>query len=260
MKIKLITFICLFLTGNILLAQHAKFTSSGSIEYEKSANSFALIKKMLGKNIQSLDQQLFDQYQKSQKQFIVLKSTLRFNSDKMLFTPTVPESSTQRNFFGTIPMSEQNSTIYTDLATNTSVSQKNVFDDFILVKDTVRKIKWKITDETREIAGYTCRRANGLVMDSIYAVAFYTDKIPLSGGPESFCGLPGMILEIALPHENISWKATKVNEVAVSSAAIVPPKKGKAMNSKQFYEMLKSSFKNRGDAAQIDLIIKSYLL
>ncbi len=259
MKIKLTALTCLLLTGNILFAQHAKFTSSGSVEYEKSANSFALIKKMLGKNIGSLDQQLFDQYQKSQKQFIVLKSTLNFNVDKMLFTPIVPENP-PRNFFGTIPMTEQNSIIYTDLATNTSVSQKNVFDDYLLIKDTVRKIKWKITDETREVAGYTCRRANGLVMDSIYAVAFYTDKIPLSGGPESFGGLPGMILEIALPHENVSWKATKVNDVTIPAAVIVPPKKGKVMNSKQFYEMLKSSFKNRGDATQIDLLIKSYLL
>jgi len=31
----------------------------------------------------------------------------------------------------------------------------------------------------------------------INAVAFYTDDIPVSGGPESFNGLPGMILQVA---------------------------------------------------------------
>src|SRR6185437_10397918 len=102
-------------------------------------------------------------------------------------------------------------------------SQKTIFDQPFLVKDSLRKIKWKITDENREIAGYNCRRANGLMMDSIYVVAFYTDKIPVSGGPESFSGLPGMILEVALPHENVIWRATKVTEAEIPQGAITPP-------------------------------------
>jgi len=32
---------------------------------------------------------------------------------------------------------------------------------------------------------------------SIDVVAFYTDDIPVSGGPESFDGLTGMILQVA---------------------------------------------------------------
>jgi len=31
----------------------------------------------------------------------------------------------------------------------------------------------------------------------INAVAFYTDDIPVSGGPESFNGLPSMIFQLA---------------------------------------------------------------
>ena len=108
--------------------------------------------------------------------------------------------------------------------------------------------------------GYPCRRANGLMMDSIYVVAFYTDQIPVSGGPESFAGLPGMILEVALPHENVIWRATKVNENTVPETAIIAPKKGKPLDNKGLLETLQSVFKNRGDANQINLIIKSYLL
>jgi GLPGLI family protein len=48
------------------------------------------------------------------------------------------------------------------------------------------------------IAGFNCRRANAMIMDSIYVVAFYTDEILTTGGPESFSGLPGMILGVAL--------------------------------------------------------------
>ena len=49
------------------------------------------------------------------------------------------------------------------------------------------------------------------MLDSIYIVAFFAEKKSVSGGPESFSGLPGMILELALPHDNIIWRATKVS-------------------------------------------------
>lgn len=120
-----------------------------------------------------------------------------------------------------------------------------------MVKDSVRKITWKITDETREIAGYTCRRANALVMDSIYVVAFYAIQIPVSGGPESFTGLPGMILGLAIPHENITWFATKVTDMTVDPKAMVMPKKGKPVTGKQLRETLAELMKNWGPWAQL---------
>jgi len=137
------------------------------------------------------------------------------------------------------------------------VIQKQVFEQTFLVKDSTRKIKWKITDETRDVAGYTCRRANGIMMDSIYVVAFYTDKIHVSGGPESFNGLPGMILEVALPHENVIWTATKVTDVTIPDNTLIPPKKGKPVNNKELKNTLQSVMKNWGDEAQ--LYLKGFL-
>jgi GLPGLI family protein len=257
-KTILITIAALLFTGNILFAQNARFTTSGTIEFEKSVNTFAIIKRMYGDDMQGFLQQAFDQYKKTQPQFKVLKSTLTFSGDKTLFTPIPPENTT--GTFFNLQMLDQNNTVYDDMATHTSTTQKLVFEQTFLVKDTLRKIKWKITDETRDIAGYPCRRANGLLMDSIYVVAFYTDKIPVSGGPESFSGLPGMILQVALPHENISWLAVKVTDVPVASGSIVPPKKGKPIDNKQLFDTLQSVFKNRGNATQVNFIMKSYLL
>jgi GLPGLI family protein len=91
-------------------------------------------------------------------------------------------------------------------------------------------------------------------------VAFFANQIPIPGGPESFGGLPGMILEVALPHENIIWRATKVTEAAGPEISIAPPKKGKPVNNKQLFETLKDVFKNRGDATQINMYMKSYLM
>ena len=98
----------------------------------------------------------------------------------------------------------------------------------------------------REIAGFNCRRANAIIMDSIYVVAFYTDEILAPGGPESFSGLPGMILGVALPHEHITWFATKVEMVPVEPAELNAPVKGKKVNNKELLETINNTFKDWG--------------
>jgi GLPGLI family protein len=133
-----------------------------------------------------------------------------------------------------------------------------VFDDAFLVRDTARRINWKITDETREIAGYMCRRANAIVMDSIYVVAFYSDEIPVSGGPESFSGLPGMILGLALPHENVTWFATKVTDLPVAEAALKVPAKGKVVTYNSLKTTLTKAMEGWGEYGK--RFFKIYLL
>jgi GLPGLI family protein len=117
------------------------------------------------------------------------------------------------------------------------------------VSDSTRKINWKITNEIRNIAGYDCRRANAIIMDSIYVVAFYTDKIPVSGGPESFSGLPGMILGVALPYEHVTWFASSVTEQPVGEDKLKAPTKGKALNQAGLLSTLKAALKNWGSYA-----------
>lgn len=245
------------LSGNVLFAQFVRFAPSGTIEFEKSVNMHALIKKTIDKDNEAWLASAFDQYKRTQAQFKKLKSVLVFSRDKTLFTP-VEETETDRSFFGDNPMVKQNSTIFTDLGQAVSISRKQVYEETFLVKDSLRKIRWKITTETREIAGYQCRRANAIIMDSVYVVAFYTDKIPTSGGPESFSGLPGMILGVALPHENITWFATKVTDQPIQPAVLEAPRKGKQVNRKEFYDTILGALKDWGDYAQTAL--KAFML
>ncbi|MFD0792637.1 GLPGLI family protein [Mucilaginibacter litoreus] len=247
---KLILTVISSLFCTALFAQaNAHFTTSGKIEYEKRVNMYAVIKKRLGNDDNGFASQAFDNYKKNQPQFKTLKSTLTFTNNKTSFTPA-PVETVSNNWFGDMPESHQDNIIYTDFDTQVSTSSKKVFEEQFLVKDTVRKINWKITDETREIAGYTCRRANALIMDSIYVVAFYSDEIPVSGGPESFTGLPGMILGLALPHDNITWFATSVTDVTVPEAQLTIPKKGKATTYKGLETTLKKVMKDWGTWGQ----------
>jgi GLPGLI family protein len=242
MKNLIITICCfLILTGSCLAQTH--FTSSGVIEFEKKVNIYALMRKEVKKDEGWLTKP-YESYIKSNPQFKVFKSTLKFGSNKTLFTPVTDEDDKRISWFD-LPMAYQYNTIYEDFSTGMSVAQKDVFEQTYLLKDNTRKINWKITDETRDIAGFLCRRANAIVMDSIYVVAFYTDKILVTGGPESFTGLPGMILEVALPHENVTWVATKITETTIPQNEIVPPKKGKAVNNQSFKESLDKALKGQ---------------
>ena len=248
MKNILIIVLCILLFSNGLSAQHTHFSKSGTIEFERKINMYSVISRTINKDNEAFLTPAFEAYKKTQPQFKTSKSVLSFTDNKTLFAPAEEEPASGEGFFGNNPVANQNNTIYTDFTTNTGVFQKKVFDELFLVKDSTRKIKWKITDETREIAGFTCRRANAIMLDSVYVVAFYAIEIPIAGGPESFNGLPGMILGVALPHENITWFATKVNTIT-SPFALLPPKKGKPMDSKGFKATLKAAFKDWGSEA-----------
>jgi len=219
----LLVFICMF---NNAAAQDA-YPKSGTITFEKKINMYAVIRKYTNLD-DGLMKEALARYQQSHPQFRVERSTLKFYANKTLFVPA-PDSGNS-DFISRHPLVRQNNIIYTDLDKHNYVCQKDVYDKIYLVNDTTRRIQWKITSEKREIAGYQCRRANALIMDSIYVVAFYTDEIQLSGGPESFTGLPGMILGLAFPHDNVSWFATSVNLAEVPAAAVTAPVKGKPID------------------------------
>lgn len=224
-------------------AQNIRFTRSGLIEYQKNVNMYAIIQRSIDKENETLLKPAFETYKEQHPQFKELKSTLIFADNKTLFTP-VGVNTSITSFFNDPQIAMQNNIVYSDLNNKLLISKRKVFDETYLLKDSVKNIKWKFTDEVRDVAGYPCRRANGLTLDSVYVVAFYTDKIPVSGGPELFGGLPGMILQLALPHENVSWIATKVEEVELPVNSILPPTGGSIVNLKELIDKLKSVYKD----------------
>jgi len=230
--------------SHIAAAQNARFPTAGVIEFERNNNMYAIIGKRV-KQDDTYGQKFFESYKKTNPQFKILKSTLYFSKDKTLFKPE-EDTSPSNSYMAQGPDVTQINTIYTDLTAQMYSTRKLVFEEKFIVKDSTRKINWKLSNETREIAGYTCRRANAIVMDSIYVVAFYTDQIPVSGGPESFSGLPGMILGLALPHDHISWFAKTVTDKTVDPSLIVPPVKGKPTNNKGMLVIINEAMKDWG--------------
>lgn len=130
---------------------------------------------------------------------------------------------------------------YMDHSSNKFSMQKSVFGSVFTAEDSIPVINWKVTNESRVIAGFNCRKAEGKISDSVYVFAFYTDEILIPGGPCSINGLPGMILGVTIPRMYTSWIATKimVNNVPVNTI--------KPVSSKKSFNMLsmKNTIKER---------------
>ena len=139
-----------------------------------------------------------------------------------------------------------NNIVYNNYMTGRTITQKPVAEETFLVDDSLANIKWKLTADTRTIAGYDCRKAIGFIGDTLAVFAFYTDEILIPGGPESSNGLPGMILGLGVPRLHATWFATKVEVNGVSLAKLQPATKGKKVTRKSMMDALDNVLKNWG--------------
>ena len=132
---------------------------------------------------------------------------------------------------------------YNDFNTGQTYIQKNMLGTILNLKDSITPIQWKITNESRLIAGFNCRKAVGKILDSVYVFAFYTDEITISGGPCTINGLPGMILGVTIPRLYASMIATKLTVTDVNETIIKPVSVKKYYTAKQLKGILDERIK-----------------
>lgn len=110
-----------------------------------------------------------------------------------------------------------------------------------LVEDDIKYPKWKILNEIKEVAGYVCMKAE--TRDTIknqVIHAWFTDAIASQAGPETYGGLPGMILELDINDTDVRVIATKVELKEMHDPLTVPKKmKGKIITRDQFNKLIK---------------------
>lgn len=235
----------LLIHGLMLLAftSIAQHTMEGKIEYERKTNLHRTIDQM-DKDRKEWIEKFRSKIPKHKVEYF----DMYFNNQNSVYKPGREAEQQFNMWFSRTPASEN--VVYTDFNTKKVIAQKQVYEEKFLVKDTMRKIEWKIMDEVRTIANYKCRKALGKMYDSVYVVAFYTDDIPASGGPEMFGGLPGMVLEVAIPRLHTVWIATKVDYAKPDPKEMTPPKKGKEVTQKEMYDVLSTSLDRWGDYKQ----------
>ena len=212
------------------------FIDKGMIEYEVKVNNH----KALGEG--SWAEMFKDKIPKLSTSYY----QLTFNVDKSIYLFNRKDEKTKSPWGN----EGEDNIWYNDYANEKFVQQKSVFGDTYILTDSLIKIDWKVTNETREIAGFNCRKAVGKLFDSVYVFAFYTDEITLSGGPMGLHGLPGMILGITIPRMFSSWVATKLEINGVNYSTINAPSKGKKKKAKELQETAVKVTKDWGSWGQ----------
>ena len=195
------------------------FIQKANIEFEVKTN----FKKSMGNS--SWDQMMQDKlpaFKTVYFRFVFEDNHSNYQFDHWQDKEVIPEF---------MRKSEEESVWYMDHNESKLSMRKTLYGSIFNVQDSFPKITWKLSNENRVIAGYNCRKATGIIMDSVYIFAFYTDEIAISGGPCSVNGLPGMILGMTIPRMYASWIATKVN------TSNLPVFEKKTLTSKNFYTL-----------------------
>ena len=206
----LLFFICLCFSNLFSLAQ---FSDKGVIEFEVRTN----IKKTMGNSdwAESMKDKLPD-FKVSYFNYSFAGNKSIFQFDRWEKKEAIPDFLRQ---------TDEKSVWYGDFGQGKFKMKKELFGSVFNVNDSFPTIKWKVTNESRIIAGYNCRKAVGIMMDSVYVFAFYTEELLITGGPCTVNGLPGMILGMTIPRLYTSWMATKVD--IDKSPVIAEPATGK---------------------------------
>jgi len=133
------------------------------------------------------------------------------------------------------------------------VDQRELGGKSYIIADSIKKMSWKVAGETKVILGHNCMKAttqrmqesfrmtmdNGeakreKVMDTMNIVAWFTNEIPGSFGPDIYQGqLPGTILEIDVNNGRNTFKAIEISP-KVDIAKIKEPSKGKKVTAEEF--------------------------
>jgi GLPGLI family protein len=207
MKHKLILFASLFFLQKINAQQ---FIDKAVIEYEVKTN----IKKTMGNsNWAEMMKENMPQFKTGYYTLTFANNKSVYKFDKWSEVGKVPEY---------MRKSDEGNIWYYDFEKGIYNMQKEVIGANFNVEDSIAAIEWRLTNESRVIAGFNCRKAVGKIFDSVYVFAFYSAEIVLSGGPCSINGLPGLILGLTIPRMYTSWIATKINVTNVDAASIKP--------------------------------------
>ncbi|HRO42625.1 MAG TPA: GLPGLI family protein [Flavipsychrobacter sp.] len=218
----------------------AQYTFQGKVEFERKVNIHRQIDDMMEDDNKTWMEKVKAQMPK----FNVSYFDYYFNTKKSLYKPGRESENPVKGMWGNSPASEN--IVFSDWGLGKVIASKQIFEEKFLVQDSLRKLDWKIKDEIRIISGYKCRKAVSIICDSVYVVAFYTEDIAVSGGPEMFSGLPGMILEIAIPRLYSTWIALKVDIAAPKDEELKIPEKGKKVSQKEMYDTVMGSVSKWG--------------
>jgi GLPGLI family protein len=243
---KLFFLVVLLFTTSTLLNAQEDFYNRGTITYEYKVNNHKNF--WWGEDDENGQEDVWrKQMIENTPKFSTYYYTLKFAENKSLFSYQGRDEKVKKMWEDD---SKEDNIWFVDFDQQKSLNQRNIFGEVFKLEDSIGKIKWKlIPTDTRDFAGFTCKKAIGVLFDSVYVFAYYTDAMTLTGGPMNMNGLPGTILGVTIPRLSISCIATSFSPL-VNAAEVAPPKKGKIKPKADIYKKIKEATKDWGKYGQ----------
>jgi len=153
--------------------------------------------------------------------------------------------------------------LYKNIKENKLLIETDLYEKEFLISDTLRKYQWKLEQDTKKIGSYTCYKATATIKASedekkereglLGAIAkdtkltvWYSPEIPVSHGPSSFWGLPGLILEAN--DGFTTYLCSKIVLNPKEKVEIKAPKKGQKVSAAEFEKIALKKAKEFQDA------------
>jgi GLPGLI family protein len=240
---------------NIFLLVTAVFSLAASAQMKEGRIVYERVAQLAIRSFANLDPELAKQIPKARTD----QYELMFANNQSLwqYLPTLNEGGgdvtvssggvqVQRMSFGA------NDIAFFDFNNGTRVDQRELFDRNFLVSDSINKLSWKLTSETKTILDHTCYKATSTristrytmsmengemkrtpVQDTAAVVAWFTTDIPVPVGPEYQGQLPGAVLELDISNGQTVYKALEISPKGTASK-IKAPKDGKKVTAAEF--------------------------
>lgn len=158
-------------------------------------------------------------------------------------------------------------TMFKNVQSRESVRQVEFLGKIFLVTDTLKQLEWKLGKENKTIGSYTCYKATAQKEviektiqteagtedfeeeDSVKVIeitAWYTPQIPVSQGPDSFWGLPGLVMEAS--DGTNTFLCSKVVLNPKDKVTIERPKDGEVVTAEEFTEIMRKKAEELSEA------------
>jgi len=208
----------------------------GKVIYERKVN----MHKRLGPENESMKNMI--------PEFNTSKMQLFFTADASLFK-SVPEAEDVRETAG-----DQGERVimrfggggdnenYKNYTTQKMIELRELGPKKYIIEDSLRKQSWKLTDETKTIKNYTCKKATTKNSQNLDVVAWYTEDISTPSGPEGFGGLPGLILELDIDNAGIVFTTLEITASEADARMVKAPTNGKKITREEYQKMMQEQY------------------
>lgn len=142
-------------------------------------------------------------------------------------------------------MPGQNNVLYINFTNQKIIEQTELGEKSYLIIDTVKVLPWKLTEETKTVLKYNCKKAALVTQRGQNIVAWYTEDIITPAGPEMFNGLPGAVLALDINEGEMAYTALEVSTKA-DKKELKEPAKGKTTSRAEYTQKMQEMFNNRG--------------